>query len=239
MARRTLNKTRIVAVALLVAFTAFLLYQLGLFFMVLWLSVRDPASSAFMDATRRELQTENPEATIHYQWVPYAQISTNLKRAVIASEDANFMDHEGVEWAAIRRAWEYNRQQADKGKTKMRGGSTITQQLAKNLFLSSSRSYFRKGQELVLTYMMEAVMSKERILELYLNVAQWGTNVFGAQAAAKHYYKTDAARLGARQAAQLAAMLPNPAYYDKNRNTRYLRGRTATLQKRMRMVTVP
>src|SRR5690606_22843847 len=121
----------------------------------------------------------------------------------------------------IRKAWEYNRAQSRKGKSKMRGGSTITQQLAKNLFLSDSRSYLRKGQELVLTYMIEAVMSKQRILELYLNVAQWGTDVFGAQAAAHHYYQTDASRLSTRQAAQLAAMLPQPAYYDKNRQTSY------------------
>ncbi|MBP6019897.1 MAG: monofunctional biosynthetic peptidoglycan transglycosylase [Burkholderiaceae bacterium] len=239
MSRRTLNKTRVVAVALLVAFAAFLLYQLGLFFMVLWLSLRNPSSSAFMDATKVALQAENPKADVKYAWVPYSQINTTLKRAVIASEDANFTDHEGVEWAAIRRAWEYNRQQSKKGKSKVRGGSTITQQLAKNIFLSDSRSYLRKGQELILTYMIELVMSKERILELYLNVAQWGGNVFGAQAAARHYFQTDAARLSSYQAAQLAAMLPNPAYYDKNRNTSYLRSRTATLQHRMRLVTVP
>ncbi len=239
MSRRTVNKTRVVAVALLVAFAAFLLYQLGLFFMVLWLSVRNPSSSAFMNATKIALQTEDPKANIQYSWVPYDSINTTLKRAVVASEDANFIDHEGVEWAAIRRAWEYNRLQSKKGKSKVRGGSTITQQLAKNIFLSDSRSYWRKGQELILTYMIELVMSKQRILELYLNVAQWGGNVFGAQAAARHYFKTDAARLSSHQAARLAAMLPNPAYYDKNRNTSYLRSRTATLQHRMRLVTVP
>ncbi|NYT66613.1 monofunctional biosynthetic peptidoglycan transglycosylase [Alcaligenaceae bacterium] len=239
MKHRTVNKARVAAVALLVAFAAFLLYQLGLFFMVLWLSVRDPSSSAFMKATRLALQAENPKADIDYSWVPYDRINSSLKRAVVASEDANFIDHEGVEWAAIRRAWEYNRQQSKDGKSKMRGGSTITQQLAKNIFLSDSRSYWRKGQELILTYMIEMVMSKERILELYLNIAQWGSDVFGAQAAAQHYFKTNAAQLNSHQAAQLAAMLPNPVYYDKNRNTKYLRGRTATLQQRMRQVTVP
>lgn len=239
MAKQTINKTRVFAVVLLVAFAGVLLYQLGLFFMVLWLSLRDPTSSAFMNATKKTLRTENPKAQINYTWVPYEKINASLKQAVIASEDANFVDHEGVEWDAIRKAWEYNRAQARKGKAKVRGGSTITQQLAKNLFLSDSRSYLRKGQELVLTYMIEAVMSKQRILELYLNVAQWGNDVFGAQAAARHYYNVDASRLSSYQAAQLAAMLPRPAYYDKNRQTSYLRSRTATLQKRMRMVNVP
>lgn len=239
MVKQTINKTRVFAVVLLVAFAGVLLYQLGLFFMVLWLSLRDPASSAFMNATKKTLRTENPKAQINYTWVPYEKINASLKQAVIASEDANFVDHEGVEWDAIRKAWEYNRAQARKGKAKVRGGSTITQQLAKNLFLSDSRSYLRKGQELVLTYMIEAVMSKQRILELYLNVAQWGNDVFGAQAAARHYYNVDASRLSSYQAAQLAAMLPRPAYYDKNRQTSYLRSRTATLQKRMRMVNLP
>lgn len=239
MARRSINKTRVLAVVLLTAFAGVLLYQLGLFFMVLWLSIRNPSSSAFMDATKVALRSENSKAQIKYDWVAYKSINATLKQAVIASEDANFVEHEGIEWAAIRKAWEYNRAQARKGKAKMRGGSTITQQLAKNLFLSDSRSYLRKGQELVLTYMIEAVMSKQRILELYLNVAQWGSDVFGAQAAARHYYKIDASHLSSYQAAQLAAMLPRPAYYDKNRQTSYLRSRTATLQKRMRMVSVP
>src|SRR5690606_16041129 len=188
MATRRLNKTKLFAAGLLVAFFAVLLYQFGLFVMVLWLSMRNPGSSAFMDARLAELRQSEPDAALKYQWVPYADIGTSLKRAVIASEDANFTDHEGVEWDAIRKAWEYNRQQAARGKAKVRGGSTITQQLAKNLFLSGSRTYLRKGQELVLTYMIEFTMSKERILELYLNVAQWGTNVFGAEAAARHYF---------------------------------------------------
>src|SRR5690606_29713410 len=172
-------------------------------------------------------------------WVPYDQISTHLKRAVVASEDANFVKHSGVEWADIRRAWEYNRRQAASGRNAMRGGSTITQQLAKNLFLSNSRSYARKAQELIITYMIELTMSKQRILELYLNVAQWGTDVFGAQAAAQHYFKRDAAQLGPSQSAQLASMLPRPAYYDHHGVTRYLKSRTATIQQRMRLVEVP
>ncbi|NYT63455.1 monofunctional biosynthetic peptidoglycan transglycosylase [Alcaligenaceae bacterium] len=239
MAARRLKLVKVAGVSLLLGFAALLLYQFGLFVMVLMLSVRDPGSSAFMDATLSRLQESNPKAALRYQWVPYDKINSSLKRAVIASEDANFTDHEGVEWDAIRKAWEYNRQQASDGKNKMRGGSTITQQLAKNLFLSGSRSYWRKGQELVLTYMIELVMDKARILELYLNIAQWGGNVFGAEAAAQHYYRVSAAALSPHQAAQLAAMLPNPAYYDIHRNTTYLRARTSTILKRMRLVDIP
>ena len=239
MAAKQINKFKVASVALLLAFAALLLYQFGLFVMVLWLSVRDPGSSAFMDAALNQLRQDDPKATLKYQWVPYKNISTSLKRAVVASEDTNFNDHEGVEWDAIRKAWEYNQTQAQRGKAKIRGGSTITQQLAKNLFLSGSRSYLRKGQELILAYMIEFVMSKERILELYLNVAQWGGNVFGAEAAARHYYRVSASNLSSYQAAQLAAMLPNPVYYDAHRNTSYLRSRTATIQKRMRLVEIP
>jgi monofunctional biosynthetic peptidoglycan transglycosylase len=239
MATRRLNLGKVFGVALLAGFAALLLYQFGLFVMVLWLSVRNPGSSAFMKSTLTELQASDADARLKYEWVPYGKISNNLKRAVIASEDSNFTGHEGVEWDAIRKAWEYNQNQASRGKAKRRGGSTITQQLAKNLFLSSSRSYWRKGQELVLTYMIEFVMSKERILELYLNLAQWGKDVFGAEAAASHYYRSNAGRLTQSQAATLAAMLPNPAYYDGNRSSSYLRARANTISKRMRQVEIP
>lgn len=234
-----MTKPRLAAVVFLAGLFGLLLYQFGLFVMVIWLKFNDPGSSAFMRATLAGLRTKNPEATLVYDWVPYNQISRNLKRAVIAAEDADFMSHNGVEWEAIRRAFEYNLDMADEGRSRMRGGSTISQQLAKNLFLSSDRSYLRKGQELILTYMIEAVMSKERIFELYLNVAQWGVNIFGAQAAANHYYQRTAAQLNDQQAARLAAMLPNPAYYDRQGNTRYLQSRTATLMRRMPMVKIP
>ena len=194
---------------------------------------------ANLTATLQQLRATDPHASLQHRWVPYAQISTALKRAVIASEDSNFTGHDGVEWGAIRQAWAYNLKQEERGTHRRRGGSTITQQLAKNLFLSGSRSYLRKGQELVLTYMIEHVMPKRRILELYLNVAEWGVGVFGAEAAARHYYKTSAAKLGSSQAARLAAMLPNPRYYDKHRHTSYLNSRTGTLTRRMRMVDIP
>ena len=236
-ARRPIR--RLMLGAFLAGMLALLLYQLGLFAMVVWFNFRDPGITRVMHQTLRALRAENPDATLEVQWTPYAQIATSLKRAVVASEDTGFTEHDGVEWDAIRKAWKYNQRQADLGRDRRRGGSTITQQVAKNLFLSNERSYLRKGQELVLTYMIEAVMSKARILEIYLNVAQWGGNVFGAQAAARHYYRTDAGRLSNAQAARLAAMLPNPAYYDARGVTAYLRGRAATIQARMRQVDIP
>ena len=149
------------------------------------------------------LREKNPNATLQHQWVPYNRISPNLKRAVIASEDANFAEHEGVDWNALEKAYEKN----NKKRKVVSGGSTITQQLAKNLFLSGSRNYLRKGQEMIIAFMLETVMSKERILEIYLNVVEMGRGVFGAEAAARHYFNTTAARLNPAQAARLAVML--------------------------------
>ena len=223
----------------LAAAALLVLYQVGVFILVLWYGAFNPSSTAIMHRTLRDLRRDDPDAVLIHQWVPYDQISDHLKRAVVASEDSNFINHSGVEWDDILRAWEYNRKQAAAGSNALRGGSTITQQLAKNLFLSNSRSYVRKGQELIITYMIELTMDKQRILELYLNFAQWGENVFGAQAAARHYYRRDAAKLGSTQSARLATMLPRPAYYDRNRDTAYLRSRSATIHKRMRLVTIP
>ncbi|MVW78308.1 monofunctional biosynthetic peptidoglycan transglycosylase [Bordetella sp. 02P26C-1] len=230
---------RVIGAGLLALLCLLILVQLWLFCQVVWYAYRDPGSSAIMRQELSRLRETNPDAQLQYQWVPYDKISNTLKRAVVASEDSNFVGHDGVEWEAIRKAWEYNQRASESGGSKMRGGSTITQQLAKNLFLSSSRSYLRKGQELVLAYMIEHVMSKQRILELYLNVAEWGEGVFGAEAAARHYYKTHAGGLSASQAARLAAMLPNPRYYDKHRTTRYLNSRTHTLTRRMQLVEIP
>lgn len=216
-----------------------ILYQLWLFCWVVYYNFQPPSRTSVMRQSLAQLQEKDPKAALRYDWVAYDDINDTLKRAVVAAEDANFLGHGGVEWDAIRKAWEYNQDQAELGRARMRGGSTITQQVAKNLFLSGSRTYLRKGQELVLTYMIEHVMSKRRILELYLNVAEWGTGVFGAQAAARHYYNVDASRLGAAQAARMAAMLPNPRYYDAHRATRYLNSRTATFVRRMRDAEIP
>ena len=224
---------------LLAVLCAAFLYEAGLFGMVVWFKYRNPANTAVMQETLDTLRSDNPKASLSYKWVPYAQISPSLKRAVIASEDSGFLDHDGVEWDAIRKAWRYNEREAALGRDRRRGGSTITQQLAKNLFLSNSRNYLRKGQELILTYMIEAVMSKRRILELYLNIAQWGEATFGAQAAAQHWFHTNAARLTSTQASQLASMLPNPAYYDRHGQTSWLYSHAATVRARMPLVEVP
>ncbi len=209
--------------------------QLYFFAMVCWYAQFNPRQTNMMSDQLAALRESNPKAVLEYQWVPYARISPSLKRAVIASEDANFADHDGVDWEAMQKAYERN----NKRHKVVGGGSTITQQLAKNLFLSGSRSYIRKGQELVIAYMLETVLSKERILELYLNVVEYGRGVFGAEAAARHYYRTSAAGLGPAQAARLAVMLPNPRYYDKHRDTSYLARRTNLILRRMSASELP
>lgn len=220
---------------LALAFTAVLALQSWYFGHVLWWTQVDPGSSAFMRAERVRLRETDPSAELRFEWVRYERISPHLKRAVIAAEDARFSDHEGVDWEAIERAWQQNLQ---RGRV-VRGGSTITMQLAKNLFLSGERSYLRKGQELVITYMIEAVMSKRRILEIYLNVAEWGDGVFGAQAAARHHFGVPADRLAPAQAARLAAMLPNPRHYDANPGSAALARRSATIGRWMTAIEPP
>ena len=216
-------------------FTFILLYQLWIFLHIVWWIKFNPSSSAFMSDRLAVMQAKNPEAELKHKWVPYAQISNNLKRAIIASEDARFNDHEGFDWAGIEKAFNKN---LKKGKI-VAGGSTISQQLAKNLFLSGKRSFVRKGEEAVITYMLEKTLSKQRILEIYLNVIEWGNGVFGAEAAARHYYKVSAAKLNTAQAAKLAAMVPNPRFYDDHRNTRYLNRRIRNIQRGMPVVQLP
>ncbi len=212
-----------------------LIYQLWIFLHICWWVKINPSSTAFMQDRLQLIQEKTPDATLKYKWVDYAKISNHLKRAAIASEDAKFLDHEGFDWDGIQKAYEKN---LKKGKI-VAGGSTISQQLAKNLFLSTKRTPWRKAQEAVITVMLENILSKRRILEIYLNVIEWGNGVFGAEAAARHYYKTSALNLNATQSAKLAAMIPNPRFYDTHQNTRYLNRRTATIQARMHMVEVP
>ena len=213
----------------------FLAVQAYFFVQIWWWVDHNPLMTAFMRQQQSAMREKDPNAVIRQQWVPYERISKNLKRAIIASEDANFSEHDGVDWDALEKAFERN----DKRGKITHGGSTITQQLAKNLFLSGSRSYLRKGQETIIAFMLEAVMSKQRILEIYLNVAEFGRGVFGAEAAARYYFKTSAAKLSTAQAARLAVMLPNPRFYDKNRSTRYLERRTSTIQRRIPSADVP
>lgn len=212
-----------------------LLYQLWIFLHICYWVHQNPNSTAFMRDRLQVQQTENPKARLKHQWVEYEQISVNLKRAVVAAEDTKFVQHDGFDWDGIQQAYEKN---LKKGRL-VAGGSTISQQLAKNLFLSSQRTPWRKLQEAVITLMLEQMMSKRRILEIYLNVIEWGDGVFGAEAAAKHYYGVSARRLSSYQAAKMAAMIPNPRFYDKHRSTRFLNRKAGTIQARMRLVEVP
>jgi monofunctional biosynthetic peptidoglycan transglycosylase len=209
--------------------------QLYFFLQIWWWVDHNPSMTSFMREQAAALREKNPDAKIQQVWVPYNRISNNLKRAIIASEDANFSEHEGVDWEALQKAYEKN----NKKKKVVSGGSTITQQLAKNLFLSGSRSYLRKGQELVITYMLETLMDKERIFEIYLNVVEFGKGTFGAEAAARHYYGVSAANLGAAQAAKLAVMLPNPRFFDAHRDSNYLARRTGVILRRMGSAELP
>jgi monofunctional biosynthetic peptidoglycan transglycosylase len=220
---------------LLGALGLFLAWQLWLLGWVLLWKWVDPGTTRFMDIRLTELREKNPQARLKQQWVPYARISANLKRAIIASEDAKFVDHEGFDWDGIQKALEKNQK---RGRF-VAGGSTISQQLAKNLFLTPTKSYFRKAEEAIITLMLEALWSKQRIFEVYLNVIEWGNGVFGAEAAARHYYGVSAAQLGPEQAARLAGMVPNPRFYDRNRNTPGLGRKTAIILARMPSAEVP
>jgi len=213
----------------------FVLIQAYFFLQICWWINYNPSSTSFMRQQLEILQEKNPDAKLQQKWLPYERISKNLKRAIIAAEDANFSDHDGIDWNALEKAYEKN---SKRGRV-VSGGSTITQQLAKNLFLSSQKSYIRKGEELIITLMLEAVMDKERIFEIYLNVVEWGNGVFGAEAASRHYYGISASSLSADQAARLAVMLPNPRYYDQHRASAYLQKRTNLIMRRMGASTLP
>ncbi len=209
--------------------------QLYYFICIAWWVNFNPSSTSFMREQLAVLREKNPKAELQHQWIPYQKISNHLKRAIIASEDSRFATHEGVEWNGILRAYKTNHR---KHKI-VAGGSTITQQLAKNLFLSSNRSYFRKLQELAITYMLEFWMEKERIYELYLNLVEFGVGVFGCEAASRHYYGISAAHLSPVQAARLAALLPKPRYFDTHRNSAYLAHKTALILRRMGAAKTP
>ena len=213
----------------------FLLWQVWLLAWVLLWSWVNPGETRFMEIRLAELRVKNPQAALKQQWVPYERISIHLKRAIIAAEDAKFVDHEGFDWEGMQKALEKNQK---KGRF-VAGGSTISQQLAKNLFLTPTKSYFRKVEEAIITLMLENLWSKRRIFEVYLNVIEWGNGVFGAEAAARHYYNLSAAQLDPGQAARLAGMVPNPRYYDRNRAAPGLGRKTAIILGRMPAAEVP
>jgi monofunctional biosynthetic peptidoglycan transglycosylase len=209
--------------------------QLWYFARVAYWRWENPSQTAFMQRELERLRQKDPRAQLRHQWVPYARISNYLKRAVVAAEDARFTQHEGVDWDAIEKAYAENLKRGRPA----RGGSTISQQLAKNLLLSSEKSYARKAQELVITWMIELAWDKRRILEVYLNVVEWGEGVFGAEAAARHYYGISADRLGPEQSARLAAYLPNPKRYGRIRSGPFLDRRTEDILRDLYSVPIP
>ena len=241
---------------------------LQLFFVVriATMAVIDPQSTSFQRSEAWRIVSETRRLRWRQQWVPYASISDHLKRAVIASEDGSFTNHDGVDWEAVEKAWQRNARAEDQAARqnereaarrnagravapapasraarppKIVGGSTITQQLAKNLLLSGERTLVRKGQEFVLTFLLERMLNKERILEIYLNSVEWGEGVFGAEAAAQHYYRKSASQLSAYESARLAVMLPRPRYFEKLHNSGYLASRASTIVARMRAAELP
>jgi monofunctional biosynthetic peptidoglycan transglycosylase len=219
---RTAAKMALMLGCIALLFNAYLFCKLGF-----W-TLFDPLTTSFM-------HTQSQRFELRHDWISYNEVSRHLKRAVIAAEDSNFSEHGGIDWDALEKAYERN---SRRGKV-VTGGSTITQQLAKNLFLTSDRSYIRKGQELIITFMLEFWMDKQRIFEIYLNVVEWGQGVFGIEAAAQHYFRVPAAKLGPQQAARLAAMLPNPRFFDKNRNDRRLLWKTNLILRRMGAAELP
>ncbi|HSI54522.1 MAG TPA: transglycosylase domain-containing protein [Ramlibacter sp.] len=222
----------------------------------------DPQSTTFQRSEAWRITTEKGRLRWSQQWRPNSQISDHLKRAVIASEDDSFAIHDGFDWEALEKAWQRNAKAEEQAARraarpqpaakaaasppkapvkppKIVGGSTITQQLAKNILLSGERTLLRKGQEFVLTFALERMLSKERILEVYLNSVEWGEGVFGAEAAARHYYRKSAAQLTPYEAARLAVMLPRPKYFEKLPNSGYLASRASTIAARMQGVELP
>jgi monofunctional glycosyltransferase len=227
--RRELIRLLSVLMILLVVYNGWVLWQIG------WLRNHNPSTTAFMQDGLQRLRSSNPTARLQYRWVPYGRISDYLKRAVIAAEDQRFLDHDGFDVEAMEKAYEKNLR---RGQIR-RGGSTISQQLAKNLFLSPRRSYLRKVHEAMITMMIEHLLSKRRILELYLNVIEWGNGIYGAEAASWHYFGESAADLNRKEAARLAAMIPRPRSYTYNTDTPYLDERTEILRDQMEYVRAP
>ena len=213
----------------------FIAYQGYVALKLWWWDDHNPATTAFMEARLTIMREKSPTAKLKQQWVPYTKISSHLKRAILVAEDDRFVDHEGFDWDGIQKAINKNQKQ---GKV-VAGGSTISQQLAKNLFLSGERTMLRKGEEALITLMMERILAKERILEIYLNVIEWGDGVFGAEAASRHYFGVTAAQLSQQQAAKLAAMVTRPRFYDRNRSAPWLLKKTEIILERMPRAQLP
>jgi monofunctional biosynthetic peptidoglycan transglycosylase len=218
-----------------VLFLLFFFYQLWILLHIILWTVVNPGESAFMETRLEHLQEKDAKATLRHQWVNYNQISINIKQAVIAAEDAKFIDHEGFDWEGIEKAYEKNKRR----KKIVAGGSTISQQLAKNLFLSNQRTPWRKAEETIITLMLETILSKQRILEIYLNVIEWGNNVYGIEAASLRYFSSHARDLNSFQSAKLASMIPNPKYYERHQDASGLIERSGIILSRMNSAQVP
>jgi monofunctional biosynthetic peptidoglycan transglycosylase len=233
MALRPFTRAALLIVAALLALP--LLWLGWIAAHVAWYRDHAPRETAFMAERVDEARARGRKLELRYTWVPYERIAPAMKRAMIAAEDAKFVEHAGFDWEGIAQAQEKNRR---RGRI-VAGGSTITQQLAKNLFLSPTKSYVRKLEEAAITVLLEAMLSKQRILELYLNVIEWGNGIFGVEAAARRYFGVDARRLSSEQAARLAAMAPAPRLFERNPESAYLASRVATIMARMPAAQLP
>ena len=229
-------------------------YELITLVRVLRLRVQNPSSTSLIDTRAQEALAKGQQPKREQSWVPLDRISPNLQRAVLAGEDTNFLTHHGFDYEAIQNAWDHAQKEAAKEAKKegedddwlptlpdfKRGGSTISQQLAKNLYLSSQRSFVRKGQEALVTIMLERTLTKRRILEIYLNVIEWGDGIYGAEAAAQRYFHKPAANLSVNEAAFLSAMIPNPrTVFNPQVNPRRVARRQRIIARGMPYVRTP
>jgi monofunctional biosynthetic peptidoglycan transglycosylase len=229
-------------------------YEVIMLSRVALLRTGNPTSTSLINARIDEAASRGQQARREQVWIPLDRISPNLQRAVIAGEDTNFTSHRGFDYQAIQKAWDQAQREAAREAKKegedddwlpnlpdfKRGASTISQQLAKNLYLSSERSFVRKGQEAVLTVFLERLLTKKRILEIYLNVIEWGDGIYGAEAAAQHYFHKPAASLSPTEAAYLSAMIPNPrTVFNPEKNPRRVARRQRIILRGMPYVAIP
>ena len=229
-------------------------YEAYMFMRVWQLRNNNPSSTSLINTRIKEAEAKGQQPKRQQIWVPLDKISPNLQRAVLAGEDTNYVTHRGFDYEAIQKAWEQaQKESAREAKAEgedddwlpslpefKRGGSTISQQLAKNLYLSSQRSFLRKGQEAALTIMLERTMDKRRILEIYLNVIEWGDGIYGAEAASQRYFRKPASALTASEAAYLSAMIPNPrTVFNPQVNPRRVARRQRIILRGMPYVKLP
>ncbi|HEX6044216.1 MAG TPA: transglycosylase domain-containing protein [Pyrinomonadaceae bacterium] len=245
---------RILLLAILGVLVGTILYESIMFVRVFWLRSHNPSSTSLIDIRASEAEAKGQQPKREQIWVPLDKISSNLQRAVLAGEDTNFVTHHGFDYEAIQKAWEQaQRETAREAKEQgedddwlpnfpdfKRGASTVSQQLAKNLYLSSQRSWMRKGQEAALTIMLERTLTKRRILEIYLNVIEWGDGVYGAEAASRRYFRKSASALTPAEAAFLSAMIPNPrTVFNPQINPRRVARRQRIIMRGMPYIKLP